>query len=131
MQKCYNQGMDRKSKILLWSMVVLVVLSVSATFYKTVILQAFDVTGVWIEFPTEDSSYVFFIYENEEYELELDTTDYDELVLNVAHAINAPENELTSEFFEYFEVAYEEALNLKENNVINTDSGPTEDSYYE
>jgi len=35
--------MDKKSKILLWIIIILTVVSVGYTFYKTVILQDFEV----------------------------------------------------------------------------------------
>ncbi len=51
----YNQNMDRKSKILFTTMFILIVVSVSATFYKSVILQDFVmVTHDETEESTED-----------------------------------------------------------------------------
>lgn len=41
--------MDKKSKILIWIFVVLTLLSVGYTFYKTVILQDFVVIGISTE----------------------------------------------------------------------------------
>lgn len=97
------------SKILIGCIVVLTFLSLSATFYKTVILQDFEVTGVWIEFPTEDSSYVWFVYDNEEYELELETSNYGEILLAVAGEVGLETASLEPEFVEYLESAYAEA----------------------
>ncbi len=39
----YNQKMDRKSKILFTTMFILIVVSVIATFYKSVIMQDFEI----------------------------------------------------------------------------------------
>lgn len=97
------------SKILVGCIVVLTILSLSATFYKTVILQDFEVTGVWIEFPTEDSSYVWFVYENEEYELELETSNYDEILSAVSTEVGVEASLLPPDFVEYLESAYAEA----------------------
>jgi len=36
--------MDKKSTILLWIIIILTVVSVGYTFYKTVILQDFEIT---------------------------------------------------------------------------------------
>ena len=106
--------MDRKSKILFITMIVLIAVSVSATFYKTVILQDFDVTGVWIEFPTEDTSYVWFVYDDIEYELELEENDLEVIKLSIASSIGVEVNELDTDFVSYVESSYEEALTLAE-----------------
>lgn len=106
--------MDRKSKILLIFVGILIALSVSATFYKTVILQDFDITGVWIEFPTEESSYVWFVYDNGEYEIELETTDYDELIQAVSEEVGIEAENLETDFLDYFYSAYEEAEVVEE-----------------
>ena len=39
------EGMDKKSKILLWVIVVAILVSIGVTFYKTVILQDFEVVN--------------------------------------------------------------------------------------
>ena len=39
------EGMDKKSKILLWIIVVAIFVSVGVTFYKTVLLQDFEVVN--------------------------------------------------------------------------------------
>lgn len=88
--------------------VLLVVLSISATFYKTVVLQDFDVTGAYIEFPTEDSSYVWFVYNNEEYELELETSNYEEILIAVADELETSALELDEDFLLYLQSAYNE-----------------------
>ena len=44
--------MDKKSKILIWVFVILTAISVGFTFYKTVILQDFEVVN---DNPTEDA----------------------------------------------------------------------------
>ncbi len=100
--------MNRGSKVLVGIIFFLIVLSVSATFYKTVILQDFEVTGVFVEFPTEDSTYVWFVYDNEEYELELETTNYDEIVNATADKIGVPVSELDADFLDYLHTAYDE-----------------------
>jgi len=101
--------MNRGSKVLVGVILFLVVLSVSATFYKTVILQDFEVTGVFIEFPTEESSYVWFVYDREEYELELETSSYDEILTAAAHEIGLPVTDLEPGFTDYLRTAYDEA----------------------
>jgi hypothetical protein len=101
--------MKMGSKILIGCIVVLTILSLSATFYKTVILQDFEMTGVWVEFPTEDSSYVWFVHDNEEYELELETSNYDEILLAVAGEVGAEPEELDADFVAYLASAYDEA----------------------
>ncbi len=90
-------------------MIILTSISVSATFYKTVILQDFEVTGVWIEFPTPNSSYVWFVYDNQEYELDLDTTDYLEIETNVANELEVDISNLDPDFIDYLQSAYDEA----------------------
>ncbi len=100
--------MNRGSKVLVGVILFLIVLSVSATFYKTVVLQDFEVTGVFIEFPTEDSTYVWFVYDNEEYELELETTNYDEIVNATADEIGVSVSELDTDFLDYLHTAYDE-----------------------
>ncbi len=102
--------MDTKSKVLIAGVCVLLALSVSATFYRTVILQDFDVTGVWLEFPTEDSSYVWFFYDNEEYELELETADERAVLAAIADEVGVAVTELEPLFMETFTEAYEEAV---------------------
>lgn len=102
--------MDTKSKVLIGVVCLLLILSVSATFYRTVILQDFDVTGVWLEFPTEDSSYVWFFYDNEEYELELETTDEGAVLAAIADEVGVAVTELEPMFMETFTEAYEEAV---------------------
>mgnify|MGYP001569831865 FL=1 len=42
---CYNIYMDKKSKVLLWVIVVAIFVSVGVTFYKTIILQDFEVVN--------------------------------------------------------------------------------------
>lgn len=44
--KRYNHNMDTKSKIVLIMLTVLTVVSISYTFYKTVILQDFEVVNM-------------------------------------------------------------------------------------
>jgi len=39
------EGMDKKSKILLWVIVVAILVSIGVTFYKTVLLQDFEVVN--------------------------------------------------------------------------------------
>jgi hypothetical protein len=90
-------------------MALLTVLSVSATFYKTVILQDFELTGVSIEFPTEESTFVWFVYNNKEYELELETSNYEEIITAVANEVGLPSSELDANFLEYLKTAYGEA----------------------
>ncbi len=102
--------MDKKSKVLIFGIGVLLILSIGATFYKTVILQDFDVTGVWIEFPTEETSYAWFFYDNEEYELELETTDEEEILAAIAEEVGVAEEELKGDFVETFAETYEEAV---------------------
>lgn len=102
--------MDTKSKVLIAGVCVLLLLSVSATFYRTVILQDFDVTGVWLEFPTEDSSYVWFFYDNEEYELELETADEGAVLAAIADEVGVTVTELDSDFTDSYEYAYGEAV---------------------
>ncbi len=106
--------MDRKSKILFTTMFILIVVSVSATFYKTVILENFDLAGVWIEFPTETSSYIWFVYENTEYELELEETEIEPILEKIADTVGLPVTELDSGFVAYIESSYEEALVISE-----------------
>ena len=101
--------MDLKSRILLIFVGLLTIVSVSATFYKTVVLQDFDVTGVWIEFPSEDSAYVWFIYDNQEYELELETSDYEELIEAVSDEVGIEIDDLDKDFVDYFQYAYDNA----------------------
>lgn len=100
--------MDKWTKILFASLIFLTVLSVSATFYKTVILQDFDITGVYVEFPTKDTSSVWFVYDNKEYELELETVNYDEIVAAIASELAISETELDADFLEYLQTAYDE-----------------------
>ncbi|HEY0964735.1 MAG TPA: hypothetical protein VGE31_02985 [Candidatus Paceibacterota bacterium] len=99
--------MKWSTKLLTGFLVVLTIVSISATFYKTVILQDFNVTGVWIEFPTDDSTYVWFYYKNEEYELELKTTDYNLILLSIADAVGEPLSELDVEFIDHLKEAYD------------------------
>jgi hypothetical protein len=101
--------MDLRSKLLLTIILVLTLLSVSATFYKTVILQDFDVTGAYIEFTDDESSYVWFVYENEEYELELNTTNYDEIISSISEEIGIDTEKLPADFLEYLNNAYDDA----------------------
>lgn len=42
----YNEAMDRKSKILLWVVVIISVVSVGVAFYKTIIKNDFEVVSV-------------------------------------------------------------------------------------
>jgi hypothetical protein len=109
--------MNRNSRILLGVTLLFVVLSVAATFYKTVILQDFDVTGVHIEFPTKNTSYVWFIYNNEEYELELETSNYEEILTEVAQEIDIPETSLDVDFIKYIQSAYLEAKTTTTENA--------------
>lgn len=97
------------SKILLVLVLLLTILSVSATYYKTVILQDFDITGFWIEFYEGDTSYVYFVYENEEYEIEPETTDYNLILLSVSEELGIPATDLDQSFLEGLQAAYEEA----------------------
>ena len=38
-------GMDKKSKVLLWVIVVAILISIGVAFYKTVLLQDFEVVN--------------------------------------------------------------------------------------
>ena len=40
-----GEGMDKKSKILLWVIIMAILVSVGVTFYKTVLLQDFEVVN--------------------------------------------------------------------------------------
>ena len=40
-----SSAMDKKSKVLLWVIVVAILISIGVTFYKTVILQDFEVVN--------------------------------------------------------------------------------------
>jgi Tfp pilus assembly protein PilO len=44
-QKNYNHSMDDKSKLLLTLLIVLTIISIGYTFYKTLILQDFEVVN--------------------------------------------------------------------------------------
>ncbi|MBP9842515.1 MAG: hypothetical protein KBC62_00765 [Candidatus Pacebacteria bacterium] len=62
--------MDRKSKILLWVTVIIVLISLFSTFYKIVILQDFEV------FESEDNLQVYDeekLNEEVNYESEVDS----------------------------------------------------------
>ena len=106
-------GMDRKSKILFGVVVVLLVLALASTFFKTVVLGDFDMVGMSIEIE-DDSSYVWFIYENAEYEFEADTTDYDELLAYAAEELGLGVDELDPAFSDDFSYALEDALAFSE-----------------
>lgn len=97
------------SKILIGFTVLLVCISLSATFYKTVILQDFKAEGAYIEFPTESSSYVWFVYNNEEYELELESTNYNDILDATAVAIGVSVQEMDNDFLEYLKIAFDDA----------------------
>ena len=40
-----ESGMDKKSKVLLWVIILAILISIGVTFYKTVILQDFEVVN--------------------------------------------------------------------------------------
>jgi hypothetical protein len=107
--------MDKKSKVLIFGIGVLLILSIGATFYKTVILQDLDVTGVWIEFPTEETSYIWFFYDNEEYEIELDTTNRDNILSEVASEVQTTKAGLDAQFVAQFDDAFDLASNNSNN----------------
>jgi hypothetical protein len=98
--------MMRSSKVLLGFVLFLIVLSISATFYKTVILEDFKMTGVYIEFPTEETSYVWFVYDDNEYELVIQSTNYEDIVASVSSELDIAVTELDVDFLEYLEEAY-------------------------
>lgn len=84
-------------------------ISIGATYYKMVVLQDFETTGIWLEFVEEESTYVFFVYENVEYELELETTDYNLILLSISDEVGIPVADLDPDFLEYLQGSYEEA----------------------
>lgn len=88
----------------------LLVVSVSSAYYKTVMLQDFDITGIWIEFTSEKSTYIFFVYENIQYELELDTIDYNLILLSISNEVNRPVSNMNDDFIEDLLLTYQEAM---------------------
>lgn len=108
--------MDLKTKILSWVVAMSLILSITSTFYKTIILQDFEVTGTWIEIG-DDWSYVWFMYENKEYELELATTVFEEILTETANEIGIPEKNIDPIFIESLDWALEDALILLEEGV--------------
>jgi hypothetical protein len=88
------------------------ILSIAATFYNTLILQDFELRGVVIEFPTEESTYLWFIYDNKEYEMELESTELNIILLTVSNEVGVPVAELDELFVEYLKNSHEEALLL-------------------
>lgn len=101
--------MDTKSKILFWVTGLLILLSVAATFYRTVILQDFEVTGVWMEVYEDNTSYVWFFYDNEEYELELETADQGEVLSAIALEVGMSSDQMDQDFLNSYEYAYSQA----------------------
>ena len=43
--KGVSSSMDKKSKVLLWVIILAILISIGVTFYKTVILQDFEVVN--------------------------------------------------------------------------------------
>lgn len=100
--------MNRKSKILLWIFILLIVLSVSATFYKTVILQDFVVSGIGVEI-SENTTYVYFVYEGVEYEMELAANNFDDIERAISTELMLPLNEINKDFLDSLHETYLEA----------------------
>ena len=72
-------------------------------------MQDFKAEGAYIEFPTESSSYVWFVYNNEEYELELESTNYNDILDATAVAIGVSVQEMDNDFLEYLKIAFDDA----------------------
>lgn len=102
-----------KWKNYLFSAVVtsFIVISIAATYYKTVVLQDFPITGISIELLDESTTYAYFVYQNTPHEVEVPTTDYNLLLLAVADTIGIPVAELDPNFIMEFEMAYNELNN--------------------
>lgn len=101
--------MDKWTKLLLSLFLSLTILSVVSSYYKSVVQQDFDITGIWVEFYYDETSYVYFVYDNEEYEIEPETTNYKEILEEISAELDIPTKDLDSEFIEYMEQAYKEA----------------------
>ena len=98
--------MNRKSKILLWIFILLILLSVSATFYKTVILQDFV---VYNEIDCDPSSENCFVWTCNP-------------VIDGADACTRNPDDDTW----YYKIAYRNAQNI---NLCNSEENETCDPY--
>lgn len=101
--------MSHASKVLAVVTALLLVLSVSATYYKTIVLEDFSMTGVWVEFYDTDYSYLWFVYGDEEYELEVESAELLEITAAVAKELSVAPADLEPLFIEKLETAYDEA----------------------
>lgn len=99
--------MDKKSKLLLLSIIIISLLSISAAFYKSVVLQEFVITGMGV-YLEEDYTYSWFVYEGEEYEFETESTDYADLEQAVVEELGAVDGEFLADLEATFTEAEEE-----------------------
>lgn len=90
---------------------LLTILSAAATFYSSVLAQNYQVEGVWIEVYEDSSAYAWFVYDNQEYEIDLDTSNYEDVLLIIADEIGVTLDELDPAFIDYFDYAFTEASN--------------------
>jgi hypothetical protein len=117
--------MDLKSKILISSLAVFTFLSVASTFYKTIILQDFEMEGAYVEFSSENSSKVWYVYDHTVYELELETTDLQQILAEISFQQNTDLADLPTGLVEYVTTSHSEAV-LPESEAQNTSEGPLE-----
>jgi hypothetical protein len=76
-------AMDRKSKILLWATIFIVLISLSSTFYKVVVLQDFNV------FESEETL--------DEENLQLDSAEFPNEDIDSENELNFVESQTYSE----------------------------------
>lgn len=106
--------MGLKSKILLGITLTAIILSVTSSFYKSVIIEDFEVVGTWVEVD-EDYAYVWFMYENQEYEFEIESNSLDKIISTIVEQTGTAEKNLDADFIEDLEYSYDDAwLALKE-----------------
>jgi len=114
-------------KILLTLLTIMVILSVSSTYYRSVVLQDFELTGVWMEFYENDSTYVWYFYANEEYELEVESTEYDVIMTEIAQQLNTDIDFLDKDFLDTYSYAYSEAEYATEEETLDSNEETNEE----
>jgi len=100
-------------KIIVGVLIFTTLLTVSASYYKSVVAHDFKVYGVNIELD-ENSSYVWFVFDNTEYEIDVPSNELDAILNSISEETGVPASQFDISFLEYIEYSYQEAFIVKE-----------------